>query len=101
MVQLAAAVVVEGEDPISWRAEVVAADPPTHRILLSKNRREGSILEDPDDAGARPIQHQVIQLAAAVVVEGEDPIGRCTEVVATDTIARDTLSKDRPELRIN
>src|SRR2546423_988499 len=42
-------------------------------------------LHDPADVGGAPaVQHQVVLLAAVVVVEGEDPVGPIVEAVVAD-----------------
>jgi hypothetical protein len=39
-------------------------------------------LQDPESAGAGPIQHQMIHLAAAVVVKGKRLIGGIRKIIA-------------------
>src|SRR5260370_27049888 len=83
-VELAAAIVVEREGPVGGRPQVVAADP-NPRVALRIYRGEAPagvrvvvharFLEYPDGAGAGAVQDEVVELAAAVVVEREGPVG--------------------------
>src|SRR5262249_52702824 len=96
VVKLAAAAVVEREDPIAGVLEVVAANAVARSTLLV-DRCEYSIfvLQDPDRARARAIQDEVVKLAAAVVVEREDSITGVLEVIAANAVARGALRVKR------
>src|SRR5260370_29704634 len=98
MVELAAAVVVERKGPIGGGLQVVAPDSAA-RIPLCIDGSEGppGVLQNLDRARARPIQHEMVELAAAVVVERKGPISRGPQVVAPDSPARSPLCVDWSE----
>src|SRR5258708_40060845 len=85
MIELAAAIIVKGEDAIGGIRQVIATDAIAWSPLcIDSSELPIGVLEDPDRAFARPIQCQMIELAAAIVVKGEDAVdGRC-EVIAAD-----------------
>src|SRR5258708_28240933 len=101
MIELAAAIIVKGEDAIGGLREVIAADAIAWRPLcIDSSEVPIGVLEDPNRALARPIQRKMIELAAAIVVKGEDAIGGIRQVIATDAIAWSTLCIDSSELPI-
>ena len=57
--------------------------------------RRLKLVHDPDGAGAGSIQHKMIQLAAAIVVEGERPISGIHKVIAADPVTRRALCVHR------
>src|SRR5256885_1461509 len=83
VVELAAAVVVERERLVTVVREVVAADPVPRRTFgVDGGESAGAVLEDPERAQPRPIEHEVVELAAAVVVERERPVTVVRQVIA-------------------
>src|SRR5260370_38839138 len=59
---------------------------------------DSSFLKYPDCAGAGAVQDEVVELAAAVVVEREGPVGGRPQVVAADPIHPAALLVYRREL---
>jgi hypothetical protein len=64
------------------------ATPRNARSLLS---------EDPEGAGAGPVEREVVELAAVVIVEGERAVADIDEVIAADAVAGIALGVDRGE----
>jgi 3D (Asp-Asp-Asp) domain-containing protein len=54
--------------------------------------------QEPYGASTRAVKGKVILLATAVVIEGEDRVGRGFEIISTDTGTWITLSVDGSEL---
>ena len=73
MIPLATVIVVEGKSPIGTGPELIAADP-----MACEDGAEPAIdiAQDPDDAGTWTIEHQMVQLAGMVIVEGESLVAR-------------------------
>src|SRR5258708_30291505 len=83
MIELAAAIIVKGEDAIGGIRQVIATDAIAWSPLcIDSSELPIGVLEDPDRAFARPIQRQMIELAAAIVVKGEDAIGGSPQAIA-------------------
>jgi hypothetical protein len=49
-----------------------------------RKRSELLLVDHIDDAFARPVEHQVIELATVIVVEGERLVGGIPEIIAPD-----------------
>src|SRR5258708_828379 len=98
MIQLTGSVVVERKGTISSRLQVVPTDPAA-RIALLIDRAEvpTGVLQNPHRACARPVQHQMIQPAAAIVIKGKSSIGGRSQVVPTNPATPTTLFIDRDE----
>ena len=87
MVLAADVVVVEGEDIIGRAGQVVAANAVSRIALLVDGReRSGVVPQDPDRPRPGAIEREVVFFAAAVVVEGEDTIGRAGQVVVANAV---------------
>src|SRR5258708_35814206 len=89
MIELAAAIIVKGEDAIGGIRQVIATDAIAWSPLcIDSSELPIGVLEDPDRTFARPIQRQMIELAAAIVVKGEHALGCRSQVIATDALTR-------------
>ena len=88
MIRTAGRVGVEGENLIRRGPQVVPADT-FARVAFPVHRREipAVVSEDPQRAGARPVQYNVVAVAAVVVVEGERTVGLGAQIVSRDAIA--------------
>src|SRR5258708_30781552 len=101
MIELAAAIIVKGEDSVGSGLEIVAADAIAWRPLCIDGRELSiGVLEDPHRTCPRPVQCQVIELAAAIIVKGKCQVDSGLQVIAADAIAWRPLCIDGPELSI-
>src|SRR5205085_1116836 len=99
MIELATAVIVEGEGSIGGTEEVIATDPvPGIALCIHWRKLPHIVLQDEDRPGARPVQNKMIELATTIIVEGEGLIGGRLEVIATDPAPRITLPVEGCEL---
>src|SRR5260370_1065555 len=101
MIELAAAIIVEGESAVCGKREDLAAGAITRKPLcIDSPELPIGVLEDPYGARPWPVQCEMIELAAAIIVKGEDAIGGIRQVIAADAIAWSPLCIDSSELPI-
>src|SRR6266849_4033167 len=101
VIELATAIVVEGKCLVGSGLEIIAADAiPWSPLCIDCSELPIGVLEDPDRTCPWPVQRQVIELATAIVVEGEDAIGGIRQVIAADAIPWSPLCIDCSELPI-
>src|SRR6185312_4675399 len=95
VIELSTAVIVEGKGAIGRRPQVVTADSGAG-VALVVDWGEGArrVLPYADCTGARPIESDLIELSAAVIVEGKGAVGRRPQVITADSGAGVALVVD-------
>src|SRR5438309_2143337 len=89
MIELAAAIVIEGKSAILGGLQVVATDAgvdPGVSVATDKNwlKIAVCVFQVPDRACTGSVKNHMIELAAAIVIEGKSAILGGLQVVATD-----------------
>ena len=98
MIEVAGAIIIEGEGEVSWRLEVVAPDTGA-RVSLAIDwlERATAIPEDPDCPRSRSVERKMVLLFAVIVIECKGTIGRRLQIVTANTAAGIALTIDRRE----
>ena len=91
---MAGGVVVVGDDPVRGILQVPPADPAAEAavagVALKVDVAEGAVavlLDDGDGSGTGPVAEQVVKVAGAVVVVGDDPVRGVPQVPPADPAA--------------
>jgi hypothetical protein len=88
MIELARAAIVKGENSVPIVTQIEAADPDAGVTLMVDGRERvravvvANFLQDPNGARTGPVAGQMIKLAGAIVVKGENLVPAVGKVVA-------------------
>ena len=96
MVLLAATVIIEGKGAVRSGFEIITSDAvPGITLLIDGGEIVTTLVaDDPDGASARSVEDDVVQLAAAVIIESEGAIAGRFEVIPGDTVSGISLGID-------
>lgn len=96
MVLLATTVIIEGKGAVRSRFEIITTNATSGITLLIDGGEVVTTLvaDDPDCASARPVEDDVVQLAAAVIIESEGAVAGGFEVIPSDTVPGVSLGID-------
>ena len=93
VIELASTIVVKGENLVPDVGKVVGADPLAGVALMvdrCKRVRAVAVVElfqNPNGACAGPVARQMIELASAIVIKGENSVPKVGKVVAGDPLS--------------
>lgn len=96
MVLLSGMIVIEGESKVVGRFQIVATDPTfTSSIARPKHAGEVTIgmFDDGEDPGAGAVKTKMVEITAVIIVKSKPPISSRFEIIATDTLAPDLLTR--------
>lgn len=96
MVLLAATVIIEGKGAVRSGFEIITTNAaPGITLLIDGGEIVTTLVaDDPDSASARPVEDDVVQLAAAVIIESEGAIPGGFEVIPGNTVPGVSLGID-------
>src|SRR5258708_12253895 len=95
MIELADIVVVKGKPAVGRAPEVIAPDA---RSTVDGRERPAVVPKNPTIGPAGPVENQVIEIAAAVVVEGKPAVAIIREVIVSDDPSSPVNAPQHPPL---